>query len=320
MSDLKRRSFIRNTVMTATGLSLALKGKTEKVNMGKPIFKISLAEWSLNRSLFSKKMDHLDFAAGAAKHGIEAIEYVNQFFMDKAQDKSYLKEMKDRADSEGVKSLLSMCDSEGALGDPDDAKRMQTVENHKKWVEAANYLGCHSIRVNGFSGGSFGTKPEKFYESMKLVSDGLHKLCLFADGYDVNVIIENHGGHSSFAPWLMGVMRMADHSRVGTLPDFGNFGIYRSKEPGETISYDSYRGTKELMPLAQGVSIKPTVWDDQGNQGNLDYDKMMRIVLDSGFRGYCGIEHGEEGREWEAINEVKQKLLTTRNWLQSEYN
>ena len=256
----------------------------------------------------------------ARKHGIEAVEYVNQFFKDKAKDMEYLKEMKNRADSEGVKSLLIMCDGEGALGDTDETKRQQTVDNHKKWVEAAKFLGCHSIRVNGFSQGGWGSRPDDYFESMKLVADGLHRLCEFADGYDIDIIIENHGGNSSYAPWLMGVMRMANHSRAGTLPDFGNFSIYRNRETKESISYDTYRGTQELMPLARGVSVKTTAWDDFGNQSDLDYEKIMRIVLDAGYRGYCGIEHGEEGREWESIVEVKEKLLITRNWLQSKYS
>ncbi|MEM7512069.1 MAG: sugar phosphate isomerase/epimerase, partial [Bacteroidota bacterium] len=142
----------------------------------------------------------------------------------------------------------------------------------------------------------------------------------YADTAGINVIIENHGGHSSYAPWLMGVMRMADHHRVGTLPDFGNFRIQRSEEGDKAVSYDSYRGTAELMPLAKGVSVKPTVWDDKGNSMDLDYEKMMRIVLEAGYRGYCGIEHGEEGRIWESIGEVRNKLLATRNWLSREYS
>lgn len=320
MSELKRRSFIKNTVVTATGLSLALKANAKNVQSKEPIFKISLAEWSLNKSLFAKKMDHLDFAPQARAHGIEAVEYVNQFFMDKATDMNYLKEMKTRADGEGVRSLLIMCDREGALGHPDESERINTVENHKKWVDAAKYLGCHSIRVNGFSTGSWGSTPEKFYESMRYVSDGLHRLCEYADGPGINIIIENHGGHSSYAPWLMSVMRMAAHSRVGTLPDFGNFSIFYDKENDQRYSYDAYRGTAELMPLAKGVSVKTTAWDDNGNESPLDYERMLRIVLDSGYRGHFGIEHGEKDREWESIMEVKNKLLTVRNWLQSEYS
>ncbi len=320
MSDLSRRNFIKKAAITTAGISLSMNTKaTPTESVSEPIFNISLAEWSLNKLLFGDKMDHLDFAPMARKHGIEAIEYVNQFFMDKATDETYLAEMKNRADNEGVISLLIMCDREGALGAVEENERIQTVENHKKWVDAAAFLGCHSIRVNGYTSGTFGDKPINFYDSMKLVADGLHRLCEYADGAGINVIIENHGGHSSYAPWLMGVMKMADHSRVGTLPDFGNFRIQRNSETEEVFSYDSYKGTAELMPLAKGVSVKPMVWDDMGNQYELDYAKMMRIVLDAGYRGYCGIEHGEKDREWDSILEVKEKLLVARNWLQSEY-
>jgi len=319
MSNIKRRAFIKNTAITAAGLGLAVNSQAQSFSSTGPLFKISLAEWSIHRSLFSGAMNHLDFPIMARAHGIDAIEYVNQFFMDKATDAAYLREMKDRADSEGVRSVLIMCDREGALGDPDARKRMQTVDNHKKWVEAAKYLGCHSIRVNGFSGGSWGSPPDDFAESQKLVADGLHKLCEYATQFDLNVLIENHGGNSSNAEWLVGVMKMANHDRVGTLPDFGNFRIYKNKETGETISYDAYQGVKELMPLAKGVSVKPIAWDNKGNESPLDYDRMLSIVLDAGFRGYCGIEHGEKGREWDSIMEVKQLLLDSRDRLRMKY-
>jgi len=317
MPDVNRRDFLKKSTLAATGLGLALHSQAKENKKIEPLFKISLAEWSINRSLFKGKIDHLDFPVLSRKHGISAVEYVNQFFKDKAEDKAFLRQMKYRADNEGVRSLLIMCDGEGALGAPDKADRVKTVENHKKWVDAAKYLGCHSIRVNGFSSGSWGSKPDNFEESMKLVADGLRMLCEYADPFDINVMIENHGGNSSNAKWLVGVMKKAGHKRAGTLPDFGNFQIHKDKK--SITSYDSYQGVSELMPLAKGVSVKPTVWDDKGNQSDLDYDRMMKIVLDAGYRGYCGIEHGEEGREWEAIVEVKDKLIATRDKLDSEY-
>lgn len=316
MSNFNRRKFIKQTTLASAATMLALESESA-VGTAKPLFKISLAEWSLNKSLFAKKLDHLDFAVEARKHGFDAVEYVNQFFMDKAEDKAYLREMKYRADGEGVRSLLIMCDREGRLGHAEEKERIQTVENHKKWVEAARYLGCHSIRVNGYSGDGSSKKPDNFEESMKLVGDGLRRLCEFADPYGINIIIENHGGNSSNGKWLMGVMKVAAHPRAGTLPDFGNFQIY--KDGDKVISYDSYQGVREMMPLARGVSVKPVVWDDKGNQSPLNYTKMLKIVLDAGFREYCGIEHGEKDREWESIKEIKQKLLETRDELATMY-
>ena len=318
MIQFSRREFVKKSTLTTMGLGLALKSQSQSSpdKAGEAVFKISLAQWSLNPLIFSGKMDNLDFAKGAREHGIDAIEYVNQFFMDKALDQAYLREMKSRADGEGVRNLLIMCDREGSLGDPDAAKRKQTVENHKKWVEAAKYLGCHSIRVNGYTK-DWSEDPKEFKETMDLVADGLAQLCHFADSFDIDVIIENHGGWSSDAKWLLGVMKKADHSRAGTLPDFGNFGI--SRKGDKQISYDSYKGVEELMPFAKGVSVKPNVLDDKGNRGDLDYVRMMKIVLDAGYRGYCGIEHGPKGSEWEGIMEVKKQLLTARDELSGMY-
>jgi sugar phosphate isomerase/epimerase len=201
-----------------------------------------------------------------------------------------------------------MCDQEGNLGNPDAAARQTAVENHFKWVEAARTLGCHSIRVNAYSSGT----PE---EQQRLVADGLHKLCVFADPHDIDVLVENHGGMSSNAKWLVETIRRADHRRAGTLPDFGNFAISRRdpNNPDAKIeSYDSYVGVAEMMPYAKGVSVKPTVYDFHGNSGPIDLPRMMKIVVDAGYHGYCGIEHGRPGQELEAIRTLREQLEAAR--------
>ena len=311
---MKRRDLIKKTAIASaaigvTGLAAKASGFGEE-----PLFKISLAEWSINKPLFAGKIDHLDFAILAKKHGIEAVEYVNQFFMDKAEDKNYLAEMKRRADGEGVRSVLIMCDREGNLGEAEEAKRLQTVENHKKWVEAAKFLGCHSIRVNAYSSIGWSASESDFTESQKLVADGLHRLCEFAAPYGLNVIIENHGGFTSNGRWLAGLMQRVDHPHAGTLPDFGNFRI-ASPENQPMVTYDAYLGVQELMPYAKGVSVKTMVFDDKGNRSPLDYNRMFKIVLDAGYHSFCGIEHGEEGREWESIVEVRDAMIKTREAL-----
>ncbi|SHN19665.1 Tat (twin-arginine translocation) pathway signal sequence [Cyclobacterium lianum] len=313
-----RRDFIKKTGIATAFLGLGLGNQAFSLQPRASLYKISLAEWSVNKLLFSNKMDHLDFPVLARKHGIHAVEYVNQFFMDKAKDMSYLREMKSRAEGEGVTSVLIMCDREGQLGAADEAERKETVENHKKWVEAAKFLGCHAIRVNGYSSVAYSKDKKAFSESQKLVADGLRQLCEFADTMDIGVTIENHGGFSSNGKWLSGVMKAADHPQAGTLPDFGNFQI--SPNDGDPISYDSYKGVKELMPYAQGVSVKTTVWDGKGNQYPLDYEKMMRIVLKAGYRSWCGIEYGEAGREWESIVEVREQLEATEKALQDSFS
>lgn len=271
-----------------------------------PLFRISLAEWSLHRTLFGRKMDHLDFARAAREdYGIDAVEYVNQFFKDKATDESYLREMKERADDLDVKGLLIMIDGEGALGDPDDRKRAKAVENHHKWVDAAKYLGCHSIRVNAHSEGSFD-------EQMKLAADGLRRLSEYAAGHGLNVLVENHGGLSSNGQWLSGVMRQVGLPNCGTLPDFGNFRVSRDQE------YDRYQGVAELMPFAKAVSAKSHDFDAQGNEIHTDYRRMMKIVVDAGYHGYVGIEYeGNKAPEPEGIRLTKALLERVRDELAS---
>ena len=306
---MNRREFIKRSSQFVGGLGLVnLAGIPLFAAQKEPLFRISLAEWSLNRALFSGDFDHLDFAGTAIKdYGIEAVEYVNQFFFEKANDQAYLREMKKRAEGEGVRSLLIMCDSEGQLGDPDDKKRTQTVENHHKWVEAAKFLGCHSIRVNAASAGSYD-------EQMKLAADGLRRLVEFGDQHEINVIVENHGGLSSNGQWLVGVMKLVDHPRCGTLPDTNNFRVSREEE------YDRYKGVEELMPYAKAVSAKSHNFDEQGNETTIDYLRMMKIVLDAGYRGYVGIEYeGPNLSPPEGIKATKALLERVREQLAAAY-
>ena len=296
-SSPTRRQFLARTGSALGALAMS-NPRTPLAAADYPLFRISLAQWTINRELKSGKIDNLDFAKVAHDHGIEAIEYVNQFFMDKAKDQAYLGEMKKRAADLGVKSLIIMCDREGNIGDPDDAKRAQTVENHRKWIDAAKFLGCHSIRVNAGSSGTW-------EEQVKLASDGLARLTEFGAEQEISVIVENHGGLSSNADWLAEVITRVDHPHCGTLPDFGNFRI----KDGE--SYDSYEGIAKLMPWAKGVSVKDRVWDAEMNQSDLDYDRMLKIVLDAGFRGYCGIEHGG----FDGLNQSREKLEAARERL-----
>lgn len=306
-----RRNFLKSAGLATAAIGLGMPQMAFSTSQADPLFKISLAEWSLNKQLFAGKMDHLDFAMLTKKAGIDAVEYVNQFFKDKATDMAYLKEMKTRADGEGVRSVLIMCDGEGMLGAAKAEERSQTVDNHKKWVEAAKFLGCHSIRVNAYSAIPWSSSDQDYKTSGDYASAGLHELCEFADEFDINVLIENHGGFSSNGKWLAEMIQKADHPRAGTLPDFGNFRI--ATQDDKAISYDSYRGVDELMPRAKGVSLKPVVWDDKGNESSLDYLKMMKLVLAHDFHEYVGIEHGEEGREWESIVEIREKLEDVRS-------
>ena len=278
----------------AAGFALPVGFSCENKKME---FKISLAEWSLHRMLYSGELDHLNFCIIAREQfDLDAIEYVNSFFFDKAEDLDYLKEMKSRANDQGVSSLLIMCDNEGSLGDPNQKARETAVENHFKWMEAAKFLGCHSIRVNAKSEGTY-------EDQIRLASDGLRRLTEYGEKIGINTIVENHGGLSSNGKWLVSVMKEVDHPMCGTLPDFGNFKIQDDEW------YDRYKGVDELMPYAKAVSAKSHSFDWKGNEINTDYSKMINIVLSSGYNGYIGIEfEGSEVDEMEGVKLTKKLM------------
>lgn len=289
-----RREFLKRVGLGALSLSAisSLPLLAEEVARKKMFFKISLAEWSLHKTLFAGEMTNLEFPEMAAnKFGIHAVEYVNQFFKDKAKDSAYLNELMKRAKDHGVENVLIMVDGEGNLGATDSKERLIAVENHYKWVEAAKFLGCHSIRVNAAGKGTAG-------EVRSAAVDGLGKLSEFADKAKINVIVENHGGYSSNGEWLAQVISQVNQKNCGTLPDFGNF-----------YEYDRYKGVQEMMPYAKGVSAKSHDFDAQGNETKIDYSRMLKLVKDAGFRGYVGIEYeGKNLSEEEGIKATKLLL------------
>jgi sugar phosphate isomerase/epimerase len=321
-NEKNRREFLRSLGLitisaSATGMMLSScerKSPTDTavtdsagvkpVEEKKPLFfKISLAEWSLNKSIFGNKLTNLDFPAKAKNDfGISAVEYVNQFFKDKANDQGYLSELKKRCDDNGVTSVLIMCDGEGNLGELNKSKRNTAVDNHKKWVDAAKFLGCHSIRVNAYGEGTE-------QEVGKAATEGLRMLSEFAKGSGINVIVENHGGYSSKGSWLASVIKNTGMDNCGTLPDFGNFCLTRD-EKGECKDwYDRYQGTSEMMPFAKGVSAKAHDFDEQGNCIETDYGKILKIVKDAGYTGHIGIEYeGSKLSEEEGIRATKALL------------
>lgn len=294
-----RRSFLSSAV--GLGGGLALSSCVARPTVVTPLFQISLAEWSLHRMLHAGELDPRDFAPLARREwDLAAVEHVNTFFQDKAEDTAYLDDLKRRADDHGVRSLLIMCDAEGELGDADEAARLKAVENHHRWIRAAHRLGCHSIRVNAAGQGSR-------EEVSKRAADSLHRLASYGDGFMIDVIVENHGGYSSDGAWLAATIRAADHPRAGTLPDFGNFHL------GNGEWYDRYKGVEELMPFARGVSAKSHEFDARGNETHTDYRRMLAIVLDAGYNAFVGVEwEGDGVPEKEGVRLTKALLERVR--------
>jgi len=313
---MDRRDFMKSSALGAAGMSLfpmacADAGSSAGLIPPPPIFTISLAQWSHHKALYAKEMTNLEFPVMTRDaFGIDAVEYVNSFMKEESRDPRYVAELKGICDSEGVTSVLIMCDGEGRLGDPDDAARTTAIENHYRWIDIAAELGCHSIRVNAASEGDWDTQRD-------LAADGLRRLTEFGEQSSINVIVENHGGISSNGKWLSEVMRTVNHPMCGTLPDFGNFNM--GEENGGW--YDIYTGIEELMPFAHAVSAKSHNFDDAGDERDKDYLRIMRIVLDAGYRGRVGIEYeGSEELESDGIMLTKALLERCRETLTPEYS
>ena len=326
---MERRSFM--SIASKTMLSIPLIGLGSCTNTGKRaskttassvkdsnnlFFKLSLAQWSLHRSLFSGKLDHLDFAEKSRSLGFEGVEYVNGFFKDKAKDSSYLNEMKSRADGAGQQNVLIMIDGEGDLAHPDEKTRKQAVENHYKWVEAADFLGCHAIRVN-LSGGV------NRIEAIDASVASLTSLSGFAKDAGINVLVENHGGFSSNGAWMKDVFSQLNNDNCGTLPDFGNFCITKGKADESGVrpcldAYDKYKGMEELLPFAKAVSAKSYHFDDQGNETTIDFLRMMKMVKNTAYTGFVGVEYeGKNMSEDAGIKATRDLLIRVGNQLVS---
>ncbi len=317
---LTRRRLLTDSALAAGALSIGAPASAGRD--AAPLFPVSLAQWSLHRTYFGGDLsadffsrflqdpdsvlkgaaDPLDFPVLARQiFDIDAVEYVNTFYFSKARDEAFFAELKRRADGEGVRSLLIMCDALGNTGDQSEQARLQSVENHKPWLQAAAGLGCHAIRVNAAGQGSRD-------EVAGRVAESLHALGELARPLGLSVLVENHGGYSSDGAWLAGTIRRANHPAVGTLPDFGNFQISpRGEEPVET--YDRYRGTEELMGQARAVSAKSYDFDEAGFETTIDYRRMLSIVAAAGYRGHVGVEY--EGRrlpEFEGIRATRNLI------------
>jgi sugar phosphate isomerase/epimerase len=290
-----RRQFIKKSALATAAFGMASAFPVKGFFRDEAELKISLAEWSLHRALFAGTITNLDFPLTAARDfGIHAVEYVSTFFEGTGSD--YLAELNQRVKDNAVKNVLIMVDNEGDLGDLYKPTRIQAVERHYRWVDAARVLGCHSIRVNARGRG---TETEVADAAV----DGLGRLTEYGEKAGINIIVENHGGYSSNGKWISGVISRVGKKNCGTLPDFGNFRISDEEE------YDRYLGVSEMMPFAKGVSAKSHDFDKDGNETRTDYFKMLSIVKNSGYRGYIGIEYeGDKLTENEGIKATKRLL------------
>ncbi|MDC7994852.1 sugar phosphate isomerase/epimerase family protein [Altibacter sp. HG106] len=289
---------------------------SETPDASEPFFKISLAQWSLNEPIRNGEMDPFTFAAKAKELGFEGIEYVSQLytpFLATFEDKevamdSLVAKLNRETATHNIEDLIIMIDAEGELAFNDRNQTRDAINNHKRWIDAAEALGCHSIRIN-----LFGEEDPEAWKRNSVRS--LKALGAYAAPKGVNVIVENHGGLSSNASVLAEVMTEVNMDNVGTLPDFGNFCLQReggARWGAPCIEeYDKYKGVEELMPHAKAVSAKSYAFNDAGEETTIDYTRMLQLVKEAGYTGFIGIEY--EGSELDpvtGINKTRELLLS----------
>jgi sugar phosphate isomerase/epimerase len=282
----------------------------EMVNLDKPFFKLSLAQWSLHKAVLNDSHDPINFAQKANELGFEGVEYVSTLYknhISKIGIDSLVNILNAKSQKFNVVNVLIMIDDEGSLASTNEEERNTTVENHYKWVDAAKALGCHSIRVNAHGEGTA-------EEVSKAAVIGLTKLSEYAASRGINIIVENHGGYTSNGAWLANVIKEVNMPNCGTLPDFGNF--CQTKGYGSINSdkcddpYDVYLGVEELMPYAKAVSAKSYDFDEHGNQPYLDYERILQIVKNANYHGFIGVEYeGENLEEIAGIIATKKLIL-----------
>lgn len=257
----------------------------------------SLAEWSLHKAIQSRQLLNLDFPMVAKEHfGISGLEFVNQLW--EAPTQAYITRLKNNMKKFETQGVLIMCDGEGMMGHSVKAERIKSADLHRKWVDYAAELGCHSIRTNMYPDKAPNTSNE-VDEFLKCCVESFTRLCEYGKANNINIIIENHGGISSNPDVVARLMKMVNLPNFGTLPDFGNF-------PKET---DKYEAVGKLMPFAKGVSFKCHDFGPDGKESLMDMDRMMKVVLDSGFKGWVGIEYeGTRLSEFMGVQAAKRFL------------
>ncbi len=297
---ISRRGFLKTASIGAAGL--ALGGVAPRAFAARD-YKISLAAWSLHRTIGTKEgqTPMLEMPRLAREEfGIEAIELVNRMLA--STEKSYVDQFIKNATDHKVKILLIMVDGAGSVGAPSEDARKSAITQHIQWVDIAADMGCHSIRMNwaGHTDDTMKT-TEALNAHIDRSAPTLRAICQHADKKGLNVIIENHWGPSSYPDALIGLIKKVDHPRFGTLPDFGNF-------PDDVDKYDAI---DRMMPYAKAVSAKCYDFDDAtGDETKLDYPRLIANVVDKhDYHGYIGIEYeGNRLSEFDGIKACKKLL------------
>jgi sugar phosphate isomerase/epimerase len=278
MESINRRNFIGKAAIAGACAGFA-SAATFPTVLAHPIPQkngISLAAWSLIRSFRAGVWKLTDLHKICREDfNLDGLEYVNNFF--ESPRAGYLNRLNKNAKEFGIKNVLIMVDEEGNMAAKDKAERMQAAINHRKWIEIAAFLECHTIRCNARGAGN---TPAEDPDAIKRAAESFTALVEYAKEFKINVVIENHGGISSDPEWLPALCREIDSPHFGILPDFGNY----------IQGVDFAEAVKKAMPYAKGVSVKAAWMTDGTHVPHWDLEACLKAAKDSGYQGFWGIE------------------------------
>lgn len=287
---MHRRDILKMGLATGAAISLSRWSNAATFpRRQEPWLKMAVQQYSFNQQLRSGELKLVDFPETVVEGtGIKALEYFNGHIEDKVGDEKYFKQLRKRCDDLGAINTLMLCRSKPALDSPKQKIREKAIEGYRPWLTATKILGGQFIRVDTRHKGDA-------EEQKKYAIAGLRALCEVAKEYEIGILVENHGNHSGNGKWLADVMKQVNLENCGTLPDFQNF-----------KDYDPYQGVAEMMPWAKVLCAKSKSFDNDGNEQNVEFRKMLRIAKDAGFRGYIGIEfEGHDIPPIKGINATK---------------
>jgi len=300
--DHKRRNFIKTTIATSLGIPLMGSNLISCSLLNDQKIKISLQCYSFASSLLTKKMNIIDFPKIVREDfNIDAAEYWNRPMVEKRRDSNFIRELNKRTDDYGLENTFMLVDlinfqtgESKSLCSRDKIERSIAIEEHKEWIEFSKAIGCRGVRVNLRSDNM---TPS---EVKSISQESLGELLEFSDKIEMSIVIENHGGYTSDAKWLIDLIKSIDHSKLGTLPDFGtrNFCIKTAPKTESEIfaskcidQYDKYLGVEKMLPYAKGISAKSHTFDNDGEEISTDYKKMFNLIKASDYSGYISIEY-----------------------------
>jgi sugar phosphate isomerase/epimerase len=224
-------------------------------------------------------MSAVDFPAFAREqYSIGLLDYVNTLLGSSRDMAGRAAELARSSAAAGVQNQVLMIDEQGLLGDPDPSRRAQSVDNHLRWWDVADAIGCRYMRVNAHSSGTDA-------EQLELCRDGISTLIDRGAARPSTLLIENHGGLSSRADWIVSLIDSLPASRCALMTDFNNF----QYAPGQV--YDRYLGVQQMMPFTRVVSAKSFDFDDAGNETTIDFTRMFDIIRNFALEGAVSAEY-----------------------------